>query len=207
MNDQVNELLDQYKRWNLKVQRKLTTVSLVICIPIALYVITSLIGFQKNMKAAERIGDLITKQMVGAASTDADHVKSRKETSPPEFSIEIQSGAPDDTETSPPEASPDAQADTELPSGIPSWAEMAVSEWERRYQDDYFKDAVTIKMSVGDTRRMRNVWRDCEYYSTDTSVVEVDGQGIVTAVGQGTAFVAIKSSLGELTDCERYEVS
>jgi len=64
VNDQVNELLDQYNRWNLKVQRKLTTVSLVICIPIALYVITSLIGFQKNMKAAERIGDLITKQML-----------------------------------------------------------------------------------------------------------------------------------------------
>ena len=54
---------------------------------------------------------------------------------------------------------------------------------------------------------MRNIWSNCEYYSTDTGVIEVDSQGNVTAVGEGVAFVAIKTSIGGLIDCERYEVS
>lgn len=137
-------------------------------------------------------------------SPDAGFWEFDMETASAQTGAEIQSNALDETA---PEASPEEAAGSELESDVPAWVTVAVDDWKSRYQSEFFEDAFTIKMNIGETVRVRNIWSNCEYYSTDTGVIEVDSQGNVTAVGEGVAFVAIKTSIGGLIDCERYEVS
>ena len=56
-------------------------------------------------------------------------------------------------------------------------------------------------------RKSDELQKKYELYKSDSSVVSVSGNGTVTAIGKGTAYVVIKSNVGNMFEICKYVVN
>lgn len=152
--------------------------------------------FQNVMDSFEEPQNSDSESLTDTSDGSTDSNGPSDSDSPSDSDAPVDSGSPADSDGAilPPENLPE------------DWMNEAIAAWKNLPSDNH-RDLKTTTISVGesDTSSAARVWAIAEAFSTDESVVTVDGVGNVTAVGTGSAFVLLHSSTGSV-ECYLYHV-